>query len=274
MAGTQKAATTWLYECLREHPDVFVSRPKELHFFCPKGVCWKSRADQGMDWYLGQFPETGRSARGELSVDYMYYPEVAGQIAALNPAMRVLFILRNPIERAYSAYWMNRRGKSDMPAFAEFIRPDSDFVARGFYWRQIERFLAVLPREQIKVMVYEDIAANPQAFVSSVYEFIGVASAFTPPSLRQQVGETKALPPMISTLLYRQLTRLLHVPAILAVWRATKRTTGLKQVRSGSPTHAYPSLGPDERRRLESIYHDENERLFEFLGSRIPSWDE
>ena len=272
VAGTQKAATTWLYECLREHPEVFVSRPKELHFFCPKGQCWKSRADLGLEWYRAQFPETGYKALGELSIDYMFYPDVARQIAALNPKTRVLFILRNPVERAYSAYWMHRRGKAGMPPFAEFVRPDSDFVARGLYWHQIERYLAVLPREQIKVLIYESIRTDPKAFLSTVYRFVGVMDDFSPPSVHQNIGATKELPPMLSRLFYRKVSPILQHPVAAATWRAVKRTTGINRVREGAPSTSYAPLGAEEGARLRSLYREENERLFEFLGFRVAQW--
>ena len=272
VAGTQKAATTWVYECLHEHPQVLVPRTKELHFFCPKGQCWKSRADLGHEWYLSQFPVRDEKAWGELSVDYMFYPEVAATVTAHNPALRVLFILRDPSDRAYSAYWMNRRNKPDMPPFDDFVRADSDFVARGFYLRQIERYLALLAREQIKVMIYEDIHPDPRAFIGQVYEFLGVDPAFAPPSVNQSIAATRSLPPSLSRFVYRSVSPILQLPYVLPAWRAFKRTTGIKRSGGEARPSGYAPMSNVVRARLDDLYRNENHRLFDFLGREIPQW--
>lgn len=271
VAGTQKAATTWLYECLREHPSVFVSTPKELHFFCPKGECWKSRADLGMDWYLSRFPSGPFSAWGELSVDYMYYREVARTLAASNPDIRVLFVLRDPVDRAYSAYWMNRRNKPDMPPFRDYVRDDSQFVMRGYYWRQIQRYVEVLPRAQILVKIYETIRPDPQAFVADVYRFIGVDSSFQPPSLKQNIAATRAMPQALSRMFYRRISPILQLPAVMPFWRGVKHLTGINRTRLAARPN-YGPLSQEDRLRLRALFWDDTQRLFDFLGGPVAQW--
>ena len=279
VAGTQKAATTWLYECLNEHPEVFVPTTKELHHFCEAADCRLSTRAQGDAYYLGQFDGAGPQHRavGELTIDYMYFPYIAADLQRINPAMKVIFILREPVERAYSAYWMVRRGRIEFAPFEDFLNPDNHIVGRGFYYRQIENFRRLFPDSQLKILIYEDIQRNPQAFVAEVFRFLGVDDRFVPPSLRQQIGETRVMSPRMSTLFYRRLSPLLQVPPVLAAWRLFKRVTGYKRAKpsaasSGGIQHHYPPLPADQRRRLENLYRDDTERLFGLIGRRVGDW--
>ena len=79
VVGTQKAGTTWLFECLSEHPEVFVPELKEVHYFCPPDRCRVSRARQGEAWYRGLYDNASAAkakARGDMTTDYMYLPGV------------------------------------------------------------------------------------------------------------------------------------------------------------------------------------------------------
>jgi hypothetical protein len=274
VAGTQKAATTWLYECMNEHPNVYVPTTKELHFFCEQRLCDKSRSGLGMDWYLNQFNcEQPYQATGEFSIDYMYYPDIASKLQTINPSMKVIFILRDPVDRAYSAYWMRRRNRRDCPPFSHYVHEDSEYVSRGFYCRQIERYRAFFPDDQLKILVYEDIAKDPYAFLSNVFRFIGVDPDFRPPSGAQLIAETKQISPLVSMLFYRHASRLLRFPPALWTWRAVKRLTGIKRQHSDSKaTSKYLPIPEGDRRRLEVIYRDENELLFALLNRRVAEW--
>jgi len=274
VAGTQKAATTWLYECLNEHKDVHVSSIKELHFFCDPSNCGKSRQEMGIDWYLSQF-ETGVPclARGECSIDYMFYPEIAGKLFRLNPQMKILFILRNPIDRSYSAYWMRRRNHVNYPPFSEFIKKEDELLARGLYFQQIQEFRKFFADEQILTLIYEDISKDPYAFVSQVFDFLDVNSKFRPNSATQMIAETKQLNPYLGLLLYRFAAGILRYPPVLWSWRHFKRLTGVKRSQlSRSSGQKYSSMGEADRIRLADIFVDENEELFELIGRRIVEW--
>tara|TARA_R110002167_G_scaffold30754_1_gene101588 strand:+ start:122 stop:997 length:876 start_codon:yes stop_codon:yes gene_type:complete len=279
VAGTQKAATTWLYECLKEHPQVHVPEIKELHFFCDPRDCGKSRRERGEDWYRAQFAAPpGCLEAGELSIDYMYYRQIPEQLAAMNPDLKVLFILRDPVERAYSAYWMSRRNHVDYPPFNAFVRSDSEFVSRGLYWRQIERYRRCFPAEQIKVMIYEAIPEDPGAFLAEVFAFLGVDPAVRPPSMHQRIAATRAMNPAASSVYYGAASRVLRLPPVLWGWRRFKRLSGLRQARprgvgATRPAPRYAPMCPEERQLLKGLYREETERLFDMLGRRVEQWD-
>ena len=275
VAGTQKAATTWLYECFNEHPEVFVPEIKELHFFCDPGDCRKSRYGQGHDWYLSLFPDDKKfKAAGELSIDYMFYAHVATRLHALNPDLKIIFALRDPVERAYSAYWMGRRHNPEMPEFSTFLSSDSDYVARGFYYRQIERYLALFPAHNIKIMIYEDLIEDPVKYLVEACEFLGIDDRIRPHSLHQRIAETKVMHPTLGRVFYKRLSPLLRQPLILKAWRATKRYTGMKRrdPAAGEVKPNYPAMTDEDRRWLQDVYRDENARLFELLGRQVVEW--
>jgi hypothetical protein len=272
VAGTQKAATTWLYECLREHPEVSVPDTKELHYFCDAGDCRHSQLARGIAWYTGQFPRPdGCKAVGELTIDYMYFDYVPQRLHALNPALKVIFVLRDPVDRAYSAYWMARRARADFPEFAHFLHERSDIVARGFYHRQIERFLSLFPRDQLKILLYEDIAREPRSFLREVFVFLGVDPDFECKAARQQIGNTQASPAsrQRSVFFYRKISPILNSPAVLPIWRAAKHVLGLKRL-DAVPRRGYPPIDPGDARKLRDIYASDVRLLNELLHR--PTW--
>ena len=274
VAGTQKAATTWLYECVNEHPQGHVSPIKELHYFCNPTHCDKSRAGKGLEWYLSQFEAASQClVRGEFSIDYMFYPEIAAKLHDLNPEMKILFILRDPADRAHSAYWMHRRNHVDYPPLSEFIRRDDDIVSRGLYHDQIQNFRTHFSDDQILILIYEDIAKDPFAFVSKVFAFLGVDPEFRPKSASQLIAETKHLNPLLSKVLYRYAVRILRFPPALWTWRMVKGLTGIKARAAGSQQKSkYPDMSESDRSRLADIFEDENNKLYELIGRRITEW--
>ena len=96
--GAQRAATTWAYACLREHPEVFIPEQKEIGFF-------RWHYDKGLDWYASHFEgHAGEPAIGEITPGYMHSAEAIGRIATDLPSVRVFVVLREPVQRSFSAY--------------------------------------------------------------------------------------------------------------------------------------------------------------------------
>jgi len=96
--GAMKSATTWLSECLRYHPEIFISSPKEIHFF-------SINYDKGMNWYLKHFNKSSNyKSKGEFSVSYLSHPEASKRIKKNLGEIKLLVSLRNPVERFISHY--------------------------------------------------------------------------------------------------------------------------------------------------------------------------
>ncbi|MBM3561008.1 MAG: sulfotransferase domain-containing protein [Alphaproteobacteria bacterium] len=273
IVGAQKAGTTWAFECLNEHPQVCMPSFKEVHFFDRPEDSRFSRRDKGIDWYLSLFSDDAPCiARGEATPDYMFYPHVPAELHALNPALRIVFMLREPGERAYSAYWMQRRHRTDPISFADELAREPDHVERGLYQQQIDRFLALFPREQLRVYIYEEVTADPDGFMADLFTFIGADPAFRPAALRRRVGGTRRLSPFAGFLLYKVVSPVINHPAILPAWRWLRRNVIPPAAPASAEERGYPPMSPEDRRLLDARFHAGNERLFAFLGRDVPAW--
>lgn len=172
--GAQKAGTTWLYENLRQHPDLFLPDEKELHYFD-----WhfeRSVAD-----YAAHFVDGAGKVKGEVTPGYSILP--VGRIRFLRrimPAVRLVLLIRNPVERAWSHAYKNlvtipNRRLADVPAveFREHFLSDGS-RSRGDYLTILGRWLSIFPREQFYLGLYDDIATQPQQLMTAVFEHLGV----------------------------------------------------------------------------------------------------
>jgi hypothetical protein len=188
IVGAQKAGTSALVEYLREVPALQLPAIKEAHFF---------DEEERIDWaapdyaaYHAMFEEDGR-LWGEATPIYLYWPPALARIRAYNPACKLILILRDPVERAWSHWqmeyakgketepfaWCIREGRARM-AGAEpwpgFHRVQS-YVERGFYGRQLARLLALFPREQLLILESRALAADPDAVIARICAFLGIA---------------------------------------------------------------------------------------------------
>jgi len=181
--GAQKAGTTWLHSQLSQHPEVYVSKIKELDYFIDPS--------KTLAWYKRQFRGANSlQITGELSPNYMPRVDPAS-IAALVPNVKLICMLRNPIDRAFSQWKMARRlGKiPKSQTFVHAFDADARFMrTRGMYSDLIESFEKYFPlQSQLGVFFFEDIEARPEALVRSIFKYLGVDTEFVPSHLHTKV---------------------------------------------------------------------------------------
>jgi hypothetical protein len=188
VAGTQKGGTTALDRYLREHPQLSMARVKEVRFFDEERNFAKP---PDYDRYHSYFDTAIPSKLiGEATPNYMYWQETPGRLRAYNPDMKVICILRSPIERAYSQWNMETQlGKEDLP-FLEALRREreraeatgsqdrlSSYVDRGRYPAQLLRLSAQFPTNQVLIVRSEELRDSPLDTLNQVFRFLGVAEA-------------------------------------------------------------------------------------------------
>lgn len=182
--GAQKSGTSWAYANIYEHPEI-CAPIKELHFFS------RPRFEKGKDWYESNFRSCRvTSKKGEFSTSYLYSKETPKRIHDLYPNAKLIAILRNPRDRAYSQYRNAVKAgeiKGDV-TFEEYSSRDPSVYEQGLYAEQLDRYLALFPREQILILIYEDIEKDPAAFMKRIYEFIGVNKDFMPSMLHRRIN--------------------------------------------------------------------------------------
>jgi hypothetical protein len=235
--GAKRAGTSSLYTYLRRN--VHVGRPsrKEIHYF-------DFNYHRGPDWYRCNFPTVldklaaearylGRFVTGESTPYYLFHPLVPGRVRETVPNVKLIALLRNPVDRAYSHYHLQCRYGNERLSFEEAIARESEriddreepnlahrnfsYLARGVYVDQLERWFALFPCEQILVLRSEDLFEEPIATMHAASDFLGVRR---------------------------------------------RRDAAPRPYNAAS----YPDLAPETRAFLGEYYREPNRRLYELLG--------
>lgn len=262
--GAQKCGTTWLASAVSQHPQVGTGRKKELHFFDQRAAY-----ERGLAWYEAQFvvgPET--RAVGEFTPNYWRtvgtdtgtaFLGSAERVAAAYPDLALVLCLRDPVDRAVSAYFHNIKAGRLSPdvSFADALRERPGLRDFGRYGTQLDAWLAHYPLERFLVLVYEeDIApdeAKPQA-LRRTFEHVGVDPAFEPRDTSVQRNVRLSDFEM----------RLRHASP-----EERREMERLPESERRSPRWAI-TVPEADRRALGDDYRPEVERLEEVLGRRLP----
>jgi hypothetical protein len=193
--GAQKSGTTSLFNYLVRHPDVLPSLRKEVHYF-------DFNYDRGLKWYRAHFPYTHQLRRGTLTLDaspyYQVHPLVPQRAAELLPGVKLVALLRNPVDRALSHYQHEVRGGRETLSFAEAIEKEPErlageekrlredpsyysynhhrysYMQRGLYVEQLRRWVEHFPRSQLLVLQAESLFRAPAEVTGDVYRFLGL----------------------------------------------------------------------------------------------------
>ena len=291
LIGAARAGTTAITEALRGHPAAFVTDPKEPHYFAFAGAPphftgpgddtgINQRAITATDDYLALYNGSeGRTARGEGSVTSLYYHEHAiSAMLALNPDLRLLVVLRDPVERAFSSYqYLRVRGRETVTDFRTAISLEESRRAAGWqhlwhytamsrYAEALDAFLAAFGRERICVLAYDDVAGDPTSALRRAYLHLGLdprrATASAPRV--NTSGQTR------SRLAQSALERLAGKEGLrragrrLVPYRVRERIRRLNQ--------STVSLTADERAELAPLFFEDLDRVEQLLDVRLPSW--
>ncbi len=175
--GAQKAGTTWLYANLAKHPEISFPAGKELHF-------WDMNKQNGIDWYKNLFPDVSGKINGEITPAYAIL-DVSGilEVKAHFPDIKLIYITRNPIERAWSGALMALK-RAEMKLndasdqwFIDHFRSEGS-RKRGDYAECLDNWLSVYPRESCKIMKYEEVMSAPREHLTDLARFLGIDDAF------------------------------------------------------------------------------------------------
>jgi len=291
--GAQKAGTTSLYHYLKQHPQVYMSPIKEPFFFDheinTKGqVVREAFGGPGPPHVkfanIGEYRTlfrgvSGEKAIGEASVLYIYAPGTAERIKRYVPEARLIALLRNPADRAYSAFLHAVRiGREPLTDFAQALREEERRIRdnwhyvfhyrnRGFYHEQLKRYYEVFGREKVGVWLYEDLSYDPVGVVQSTLRFLGVDDTFTPDisakhnPARVPKGEAA-----------RSMIRLMNktLPFVSKVFPpASEKARQL--IASRILAEATP-IDPETRRELIEGYREDVLQLQELIGRDLSVW--
>ncbi len=201
--GGEKTASTWLYKCLLEHPEICGPEKKELCYFdTVKIIGWPAREKSeyelhGIEGYYEHFlkcPTT--KVTGEFTVTYLHDTKVAPLLASLFPKTKIIVSIRNPIDRAYSQYTGLREvDRKSLGSFEEALKREPEFIRRSTYAPYLALYLKHFKRDQIHVVLHDDVVQNPEQVLRDLFLFLGVDPTFIPPSaqIKERSAEQKKL---------------------------------------------------------------------------------
>lgn len=199
IAGAAKSGTTILHQWLGMQGDVFVPAVKEPHYFCFNGMDAQSIGLNVDPHYAAQMafdPEAyerlftdaaPHQMTGEASPGYLYFPGVARAIHAHNADIRIICMLRNPADRAYSQFMHHvRDGHEPLRDFAEALDIEQERIRNNYWWgyhyrtggfyaQRLKEYFHAFPDEKIKVILFEDLATRPQDILKETADFIGIS---------------------------------------------------------------------------------------------------
>jgi hypothetical protein len=258
--GALRSGTTSLARKLGAHPQAFMAVQKEVRFFT-------DHYERGLDWYGRQFAgAAGERAVGEASPIYMYSEKAMARMVAAIPEARLVAILRNPIDRAYSHYWMMRARGQEPLEFSDAIAEELNriksgngalaYLAYSRYLRHLRLVCEHFPREALHVIVLERFLQDPVDSYQSLCRFLEIDDSFVPPNLEERVNNFVE----IRSSALRRLTRRLLPPLRRVVDRVNVRPA------------LYPPLDPGLRDELMRSFEQENRELASWLGWEGSPW--
>lgn len=285
VVGGQKCATTSLHHYLIQHPEIFLPKVKETKFFV-----MDERYGAGVDNYKENFADAGSElAVGEVDPDYMYFEVALGRMRQhLNiDELKLIFLLRNPVERAYSHYLMTHRRGLESETFKNaltierarikegyFSRSHYSYVDRGFYLEQIKRFEQYVDKCRMHFILTEDLEFNRSRTLKDCFKFLGVDEAFTKYD-KNRVHHKGKIPRSGFFLneiankkdsFAKKVVRFLvpHEPARLKL-RAKLLSLNEKDNNM--------KMDVECRRYLEGIYREPNQKLSDYIGRDLAYWE-
>jgi hypothetical protein len=270
LIGGLKCGTTSLHHYLNLHPDVEMSRPKELNFFIEE-MNWSL----GPDWYAGHFP-AGARVRGETSPHYTNRPRLAGvaeRMAELIPDARLVYSVRDPIDRLLSHYLHNAGGGYDDRSLEEVLADeDSAYFDRSRYAFQLEPYLQAFGAERVQIVSSEELKGDRAGTMRRLFEFLGVDGDFSSPEFEREweTGSAKGSGG------FRVMDRAVRLPGLRALDRNFDRLPERLRWRVERLIHdpdtgaaEKPALSRDARARLVELFAPDVERLEAVAGRRF-----
>ncbi|MGM0588333.1 MAG: sulfotransferase domain-containing protein [Bacteroidota bacterium] len=285
LAGSQKTASTWIYRCLKEHPEIFVTDRDASHFFTVNYY-------KGVEWYHSLYRDkVDEEVVFDTTPSYIRDEDAARRIYEYNPNAKLVFNLRNPIDRAFSHYWHEKhKGKINFE-FSEAVLYSGignfdlyqNWIKSGFYYKMIAKYLEYFGRDNVLILVYEDLKKDSVEFIQNIYRFSEVDDSFIPKSAQTVINKAgkpinqNKNPDQSNSTYINKITQ--SFPASIGdpLRRVKQRyltkhiTTSDKSVNDDT-TEYERGVDPKIREILRKIFKPENEKLAEAFNLNLDHW--
>jgi len=262
--GIARAGSTWLFEMLRQHPEVFVPPAKDVYFF-------DRYFEKGLTWYFSNFKHADEAkAIGELSHDYYFSERALKRIHETLPEVRLILCLREPVGRLVSGFVYNRTtALRSGVSLADYARQEE--IATQFeYYHHLKRYIDCFGRDRVLVVFFEDMVEEPEEFIRTVYRFLDVDDSFVPPNLHERINPARdARAESLALFAYRVALLLRRLGLANLVGRI-KESRFLNRLLYKAPTEGLAEVPSTE---LIARLRRDHARLESLIGRPLPqSW--
>ena len=288
IVGAAKCGTTSLHNYLKQHPDIFMSKQKEPHFLINSDI-GEDRIHKAitlLEDYEDLFKtDSIYKYKGESSVMYLAFPEfsIKNIKKYLDPDVKIIIMLRNPVERAFAGYLHNLRyNPSENLSFEEAfeksearyykerdITPDTRYLHVGNYYSQVESFISMF-NDNVLVIMYEDYVNDIDLCLANVFDFLDIDKISVDTSRRHMVG---------GWIFKRKFLRNLLIPKnnfkslIKTLLPNKKIRKAIKQKIMNMSTVENPSISKDMHKKLTEYYRKDIDNLSKLLNKELNCWN-
>ncbi|NJO77613.1 MAG: sulfotransferase [Cyanobacteria bacterium RM1_2_2] len=287
--GAIKAGTTSLHYYLNQHPEIFMSAMKEPTFFAPEfytthrnGILRgraQRQAAMPLEEYTSLFNDVSQeTAIGEASPSYLFFEQTPTRIKQMIPEAKIIAILRDPAERAFSAYCFQKRDGYELMSFEQALadeqkrleqrwQPGWLYASCGYYYAQIKRYFNTFDPSQIRVYLQEELNTDSTSVCQDIFEFLGVHSAFVPDLSRKNIS---AMPKnqLLNLFLSNRNPIKLAIKPLLPKQLRQQVAGNIRKLNMADK----PSLSPETRQSLIKIYREDVLKLQDLIQKDLSSW--
>lgn len=266
--GSQKAGTTSIYNVLKKHPQIFMPETKEINFFFHEYLY-----SRGIEFYELYFNSEKSDVIGEASPGYICHPEAPRRIKKHLPNVKLILTVRNPIDRAYSQYYDNRRQLSETRPFHqtlftalsdEYSPGECGYFSRGIYIKYIKRYLEYFHHDQLLILLFEDLLYKPKYFFRKCLRFLEVDDSFECPEMELKFNPLSIWSNPFYMFFFRNPKYCTYLPLpIRSILRFGKRV----------PIQKRP-IDQATKMKLLEFYKLPNRELAQLLGSNLAHWND
>lgn len=270
--GAAKSGTSWLAHVLGQHPELYIPRQKEIHYFNSKHpirLDANPNFKKGIDWYHAHFSKAENGQlKADFSTSYLSSSSAARAIYEYNPEVRIMVLLRDPVDRALSAQrFFYGRGAIREKSLIEAINSCHAVGEEGMYYKNLLPYFRLFPADQIGVFFYDDLA-RPEILTYGICEFLKI-SPFTFTFPNASVNQTKVIK---RESLHQMVTRFKLGPVgnFLVKSGIGGFFNRFYDWNSGMGEHA--ALSVDYRNRLKNHYEEDILKLEKLIGKPLDQW--
>lgn len=271
--GVQKAASTWLYQKLNMHQEIYLAEgfeDKDTQFF-------SNYYDRGYEWYDRFYLDShDAQLNGEVSTSYFPCFDAPGRMARYNPEFRLIVCLRNPVDRLISHHnheIRQRHISNKNHGILEGIANNPSYIDQSRYFLHLSNWLKHFSLENIHIIIFEELFEQPEAHLQELFAFLGVDQAYVPTELDEKVNRARVPRSRLIESTVANMSKIIRSAGMGWAVDSLKKIGLNKLVKKGNNDLSRAvSASPEQRDQLLELFREENEKLSELLDRDLSIW--